>query len=171
MIDMDNTDPFFSMIELPFGFPGKVFRSPMPFGSYDFQGRLYQNFQAEKISAVVLLCSENECERRTGRDLKAIYDQDGFDIVHLPAPDFGTPELADFKRAINETLHMARKGKDLVVHCYAGIGRTGMFMAGLAIMGLGMSSKEAIDWVRRYIPGAIESNEQIRLLEKLAEGS
>jgi hypothetical protein len=30
-----------SLIELPLGFPGRVFRSPMPFGQYDLHGEGY----------------------------------------------------------------------------------------------------------------------------------
>ena len=39
-----------SFIELPFGFPGRVFRSPMPFGQYDLHSEVYDRFCEEQIT-------------------------------------------------------------------------------------------------------------------------
>ena len=44
-----------SLIELPFGFPGRIFRSPMPFGPYDLHGEAYDRFCEEQIAVIVLL--------------------------------------------------------------------------------------------------------------------
>jgi hypothetical protein len=43
------------LTELPFGFPGRVFRSPMPFGPYDLHGEVYDRFCEEQIGVIVLL--------------------------------------------------------------------------------------------------------------------
>ena len=72
--------------------------------------------------------------------------------------------------AVNLASAQASQGNHLVVHCHAGIGRTGMFAACLAVHNLGCSSVEAISWVRQRIPGAIEVPEQIRIIELYAEG-
>ncbi len=55
-----------SFIELPFGFPGRVFRSPMPFGPYDLHGEVYDRFCEEQIAVIVLLASDEECLHKTG---------------------------------------------------------------------------------------------------------
>ena len=52
-----------------------------------------------------------------------------------------------------------------MVHCLAGVGRTGMFLASLAKLGMGYSSEDAVRWVREYIPGAIEIPEQEQLVK------
>jgi hypothetical protein len=39
-----------SLTELPFGLPGRVFRSPMPFGPYDLHGEVYDQFCEEQIT-------------------------------------------------------------------------------------------------------------------------
>jgi hypothetical protein len=43
-------------------------------------------------------------------------------------------------------------------------GRTGLFMAYLAKRCLGLSGAEALQWVRRFIPRAVETPEQQRLV-------
>jgi len=52
------------LIELPFGLPGRIFRSPMPFGPYDLHGEVYDRFCEEQITVIVLLASDEECLRR-----------------------------------------------------------------------------------------------------------
>ncbi len=48
------------LTELPFGLPGRVFRSPMPFGLYDPHGEVYDQFREEQIAVIVLLASDEE---------------------------------------------------------------------------------------------------------------
>ena len=43
------------LTELPFGLPGRIFRSPMPFGPYDPHGEVYDRFCEEQIAVIVLL--------------------------------------------------------------------------------------------------------------------
>ena len=47
-----------SFIELPFGFPGRVFRSPMPFGPYDLHGEVYDRWCEAQIAVIILLAEE-----------------------------------------------------------------------------------------------------------------
>ena len=55
-----------SLIELPFGLPGRVFRSPMPFGPYDLHGEDNDRLCEEQIAVIVLLASDEECLHKTG---------------------------------------------------------------------------------------------------------
>jgi protein-tyrosine phosphatase len=43
-------------------------------------------------------------------------------------------------------------------------GRTGLFIASLAKRMLGLAGEEALQWVRHYIPRAVETPEQQRLV-------
>jgi hypothetical protein len=45
------------LTELPFGFPGRIFRSPMPFGPYDLHGEVYDQFCEAQIAVIVLLAA------------------------------------------------------------------------------------------------------------------
>jgi protein-tyrosine phosphatase len=46
----------------------------------------------------------------------------------------------------------------------AGVGRTGTFMACMAKRHLSLDGQAAIDWVRQFIPGALESPIQERFV-------
>ena len=61
-------------------------------------------------------------------------------------------------------IEYAQSGGHIVIHCYAGLGRTGLILAAVAMRLLGMSGAEAIAWVRLYIPRAIETPTQRALL-------
>jgi len=151
-----------SLTELPFHLPGRIFRSPMPFSVYDPRGDSLLQFKQEKGSLIVLLAEEEECTERTGRNLKSLYLQEGFQVIHLPIPDFDVPSREDLEGAVKKTVEQAEAGQNIVIHCHAGLGRTGLFVAYLAKQILSLSSEAAIHWTRKYIPHALETDEQIR---------
>jgi len=153
-----------ALTELPFQLPGRIFRSPMPFGAYDPEGNGVSEFKEQGISLIVLLSDDEECFRKTGRNLRTLYRNEGFDVIYLPIPDFGVLSLEDLKQAVFETIRQARAGRNIAVHCYAGIGRTGLFVSFLAKEIFGISGADSIEWVRNHIPGAVETHEQRELI-------
>ena len=58
------------LTELPFSFPGKVFRSPMPFSTYD-QADAWESYLEEDINLVVVLTEQQEYLVYALRDLRA----------------------------------------------------------------------------------------------------
>lgn len=149
-----------SLTELSLGLQGRIFRSPMPFGDFDPRGSALDAFKKQKVSVVVLLVGDEECVRKAGRDLRALYRKEGFRVIHVPIVDFAAPMKGRLDSALTATIEHAQAGHHVAIHCHAGIGRTGMFAACLAKRVLGLSGREAIEWVRRLIPGAIETAEQ-----------
>lgn len=149
-----------NLTELPFGQPGRIFRSAMPFGTYDPDGLVYETYRNSDISVVVLLAEDRECKEKARRDLRALYIQDGLTVIHLPIVDFGTPNVEGLRHALDATVREAQSGRHIAIHCSAGIGRTGLFTACLARKLLNLSGKQAIEWVRRYIVNAVETSQQ-----------
>jgi len=152
------------LTELPFGLQGHIFRSPMPFGKYDPEGEALHEFKRTNVSVIVLLASDEECLEKAGRNLQAFYREEGFEVIYLPIHDFGVPLIEHLENVITKTAELAQKGHNIAIHCSAGIGRTGMFAACVAKKVLGLSAEEAISWVRRYVPGAVETCEQEKLV-------
>ena len=147
---------------MPFGLPGKIYRSPMPFRDGDKDGALFEQYQQAGIQVVVVLAEAEECQRKTGRDLLKYYIEQGLSVIHCPIRDFTAPESPSaLHEAILTTLNLAQQGKAIAVHCFAGYGRTGLFMGCLARQHLGFSGDHAVAWVRRYIPGAVENQAQV----------
>jgi len=154
------------VIELPFGLPGRIFRSPMPFRPGDENGQLFRQYQEWQIEVVVLLADDAECLRRSGRHLRLYYEINGLRVIYLPIPDYDVPTQEGLSAAVGSALACAQAGQNVVVHCYAGYGRTGMFLACMARRALGMSAQEAVEWVRIYVPAAIEAQEQMQTIKE-----
>ena len=85
-------------------------------------------------------------------------------MIHLPIPDFDVPSREALEEAVEKTVEHAQAGRNIVIHCHAGLGRTGLFVAYLAKQVLGLSSEEAIHWTRRYVPHALETYEQEKFI-------
>jgi len=159
-----------SLVELPYGLPGRIFRSPMPFSTQDPGNTLFGQFQDEGIEVVVLLVEDEQALSRSGRDLRQFYQDHGMEVIHLPIVDFQVPAPEALDAVIQATIERANAGKNIVVHCYAGLGRTGMFLACLARRLHRMSADQAIHWVRSILPGAIETLGQVRVIQEFERG-
>jgi atypical dual specificity phosphatase len=90
---------------------------------------------------------------------QALISEFGFEYHHLPVEDFAAPspgQVDDFVRLVKKASDTGRK---TVVHCLAGRGRTGTFVA-CYLVSMGHAPEEAIDIVRRLRPGSIETPDQ-----------
>jgi protein-tyrosine phosphatase len=155
----------FPLTEMPFQLAGAVYRSAMPFSRFgDPDGKIFAAYQRAGVSGVVLLTPDEENLERTGRDLRAFYAQNQIQVFHLPIPDYSTPSLSDLRATVQIAQQHAQAGHNLVVHCYAGIGRTGLFLACMAKIHFGYPPSRAINWVREYIPHAVETAKQMQLV-------
>ena len=150
------------LTELPFGLPGRVYRSPMPFRPGDEKGDLFQEYQQNRISVVVVLAEEEECSRKTGLDLLSFYTTQGMQVIYYPIRDFSVPaSLEELDQVLATVLEQASAGSNIAVHCNAGLGRTGTFLACLARKAFGLDGSQAVEWVREYVPPAVESPDQL----------
>ena len=143
--------------ELPFGLPGKVYTSPMPFGLYDHEGKALEEFGENGVSVVVLLVEDAECLQKAKRNLYDLYLEQGFRVIHLPIADFSIPSAEELVHAVNKAIECARTGQNIAIHCSGGIGRTGTFAACMARKLFNLSGDQAIAWVRSYIKSAVET--------------
>lgn len=90
---------------------------------------------------------------------KTLLDEFGFANKHIPIADLTPPtqeQIEEFISFVNEAVSSKRK---VVVHCDAGIGRTGTMLA-CYLINKGFSAKDAITEVRKKRPGSIETIEQ-----------
>lgn len=91
----------------------------------------------------------------------------GFKRFSIPLEDFSAPELEDFKVFLEVMPQALRHGK-VLIHCQAGLGRTGT-MAAAYWVDKGLSVHEAIKKVRGSNPYVIETDLQENSLYELEE--
>ena len=152
------------LTELPFGLPGRIFRCPMPFSHYDPQGDVIRELAEQAVDIVVILAEAEEWRAVIGQDLPTLYRRKGIQVMAFPIPDYGVPSKTELEQMLTRTIQLAGTGYHIAIHCYAGIGRTGLVAACLAKAVLGLSGQGALQWVRRYIPGAVESPVQLQMV-------
>ena len=144
--------------ELPYGLPGKIYRSPMPDSTmFDLDHRVLPAYRQAGVGVVVMLTSTTEAFHHRGSDLLETYKALGMRVIYAPTQDFSVPEQGVFEPALKETLDAARAGETIGIHCHAGVGRTGTFAACLARIVFGMDGESAIAWVRQFVPTAVEN--------------
>ncbi len=148
----------------PLNLPGQVYGSAMPFGLYDPEGTLLPEFRAASIHAVVLLATPDECREKTGRDLLAIYREEGLAVLPLPIPNYGIPMDGRLSDVLRQAHAQATQGRNLLIHCSAGLGRTALFATLLARSVLRLNGSEALTWLGCHQPGALLTPAQIMLI-------
>ena len=112
----------------------------------------------KSIKNIVVLMPESEImQKYNGFDLKQAYRDNGLAVSSFPIQDFDVP--SDMKRFRNFVKQISKARKDTIIHCSAGLGRSGLFMACLLVE-LEMDAASAISLTRRKRYGAIETPEQ-----------
>lgn len=115
----------------------------------------FESLQDDGIEAVVSL---------TERPLnKPLIEEFGFEYAHIPIEDLSIPTIEQIEEFVEFASRMRNIKKKIVVHCGAGIGRTGTMLA-CYLVSKGYSAEESIAEVRRKRPGSIETDEQVEVV-------
>jgi atypical dual specificity phosphatase len=88
--------------------------------------------------------------------------------VHVPVPDMEAPSDRQLDHILDSIRKAHAAGLGVVIHCGAGLGRTGTVLAAFFAT-RGMSYREAIEKVRNLRPGSVETTEQERAVERFAD--
>jgi len=119
--------------------------------------------------AVLTLLEERDMHDLGVSDLGEKILSVGLQWFHLPIKDYGIPSGAFEKhwQTVSKDLHTILKaGDNILVHCNAGLGRSGTIAAKLLIE-LGIEAKDAVHQIRQIRPGAIETTAQLNYVMNL----
>ena len=121
-----------------------------------------QCIQAWGASAVLSLIESHEFARLGVPDFAQAIARTPLQWIQVPITDMATPgaaTLAAWRTQGPSLLQALNEGQRVLVHCAAGLGRTGMLVAKLLVLH-GVRADEAIDQVRKARPGTIETEAQ-----------
>lgn len=143
----------------------------------DGRGRAWQRDLARDVASiraagfgtVLTLVDDDELARLGAPDLPAQLRRAGINGLRFPIPDFGVPDAAAqqvWRGVQAEVLARLHAGQSVLLHCAAGLGRTGT-MAAVLLKALGDTADEAIGRVRAARPGTIETEGQARFVHDI----
>jgi len=138
----------FRALELPSPGIGRVWLSSMP-GRLESWPTFLDEAAARGLHEVLCLNPRHEIERLSPAYAAALAEGNlPFRWTHLPMQDFGlATEIAAYRAVIDDVADTVRGGGSVLLHCAAGIGRTGTSAACL-LKRLGASTVMALQRVR-----------------------
>ena len=94
---------------------------------------------------------------------------DNMNYLHVLSNDMGVPTFDDLKNSIDFIHQRIENDEPVMVHCLAGLGRTGTILACYLIKYEKMSAEDAIQHVREKRHGSIQSFVQEELIFQYAK--
>lgn len=138
----------FRSVRLPPEVPGQLLLDAMP-GRFE-SWKAFENRAHERgLGVVVCLTPRAEMAELSPQYRHAVDSgRVPFRWMHLPVPNFGVPDdAAGFRREVERIAHALRHGDTVLLHCAAGMGRTGS-AAACVLKALGVPTEDALQRVR-----------------------
>jgi protein-tyrosine phosphatase len=128
--------------------------------------RLRQHYGTDVL--VTLLEAEDFAQLQIP-DLLSEAQAQGMETRWFPIPDYGTPSsMQELIELVQFILVRAEQGQTIVIHCKAGLGRTGLVSAA-CLVALGCSVDGAFALVRKIRPGSVETPGQEAYVAEFAQ--
>jgi protein-tyrosine phosphatase len=161
------------VVQLPAAIAGTLLLSEMP-GSEKSLVDWIAGAEARDTDLIVNLAQRDELANISPEYLAYIDSNEGINISGFPIADFSVPvDIERFHTLVEEVVRRLRSGQCVIIHCRAGIGRSGLFAAAL-LTTLGISSNDVLLSVKNA-GGRFETEAQRSFLEDyqvyLAENS
>ena len=94
-------------------------------------------------------------------------NQHGISVIHVPVKNYTSPSMSQIE-GILDFIEL-NPNKKILIHCFAGLGRTGTVIACHLIKQKGMKADEAIQHIRNLRPGSVETRAQELMIQNFYE--
>jgi protein-tyrosine phosphatase len=137
----------FRPVELPAGVSGKLWLGSMP-GRFETWNAFEAQAARDEVALVVCLTPRDEiAELSPGYHAALTAGRMPFRWMSVPMRNFGVPQdPAAFRRHIGDITQSLRQGEAVLLHCAAGVGRTGS-TAACVLKALGLPADQALQRV------------------------
>lgn len=116
----------------------------------------------ESADLLLTLMEKEELELLYIEDLAVKATENDLEWIHAPIEDFSVPDsifLEKWPELSGRMRNLLGNGKNIVIHCWGGYGRTGT-AAAMLLVDMGFNSFDAVKLVRKTRTGTIETKEQ-----------
>ncbi|MBD3420212.1 MAG: hypothetical protein GF398_08870 [Chitinivibrionales bacterium] len=152
--------------QVPLDVKGKLFTSPMPFGAYDRGNRLLKIYKRKNIDHVFMLVTKEELKKKAKRNVKKSYVRNNMTYSQYAFKDFQAPSLPVLADLVAEA-RLRLQNQNVVVHCHAGVGRTGVAVCCIVSALERVDAQRALDRVKQHVSINMTA-EQKNLVAKFA---
>jgi len=115
----------------------------------------------QEINCIVSLITKDELKKLDINDFDRTITEYGFEHYSVEIQDLGIPstnQLGTFKILTKNIIVAIKTEKKVLIHCNAGLGRSGLF-AGILVKEM-TDINHPIAYIRKFRKGAIETKEQ-----------
>ena len=115
----------------------------------------------QEINCIVSLITKDELKKLDINDFDKTITEYGFEHYSVEIQDLGIPstnQLGTFKILTKNIIVAIKTEKKVLIHCNAGLGRSGLF-AGILVKEM-TNISHPIEYIRKFRKGAIETKEQ-----------
>ena len=137
-------------------YPGR----DMPYDPFSLVNDL--KYIAESASLLLTLMENKELKHLNIEKLGETAAGSGLEWIHSPIENYSVPDKVFMDKWPDYSSYfrtLLKEGKNIVIHCWGGLGRTGTVTA-MLLTDMGMNPAEAVKLVRQKRPGTIETDEQ-----------
>jgi len=158
-----------SLEGLPQLVPGRLFSTRMPRNIVKDEGErkdFIEKCKKNDLRVACVLTEAEEFEKYSGDDglLDFYRDECGLTVYNRAIPDFKIPTHGDLVNNIIDLTYHLSQGRNCIVHCAGGTGRTGMVIAAV-VKNLGFY--DPIARIRRVKSTYVETHDQELFLQNL----
>lgn len=149
--------------------PGKCTIGMRAIWQRDLDADLTRIREVYRADVLATLLEEPEMGYLKIPDIRAIAQHKGMQSVWFPIQDFGAPQsITELDALVTLLLSAVEQGKTVVIHCRAGLGRTGLVTASCLVR-LGYTPHDAFAQVRAVRPGSVETPAQESFVQSFAD--
>jgi len=153
---MTESAAFFRIDAIGIGF---LAVSPHPAHSGD-AAMMIREFATGEVQQVISLLEQAEAIELGLEKEAALVNEQSMEFLSFPIPDLGLPEsVIDFAGLSYKLFHQVESGINTLIHCRAGIGRSGLLAASILLHG-GRSVQQAFAQVSQMRGRQVPETEQ-----------
>ena len=131
-------------------YKNQIYRSVMPNGCYDDENSVIYQWRHLNIDYVICLCPKSEFLRKADKKQNDIYGKH-YKYINVPIENYQCPnDFSDMKNLLRIIHNLLENNNKILIHCSAGIGRTGLFLS-CFLLHLGYNSKDAVSITKKNI--------------------